>query len=52
MADDDPRAHRYSQHLIWEGNLGDGTADYRSYGRSWRARRFPPPESACSRLAP
>jgi organic hydroperoxide reductase OsmC/OhrA len=25
--------HRYQAHLTWEGNRGDGTADYATYGR-------------------
>ena len=28
--------HRYESQLIWDGNLGDGTADYKTYGRQHR----------------
>jgi organic hydroperoxide reductase OsmC/OhrA len=28
--------HRYESHLIWDGNLGDGTAGYKTYGRQHR----------------
>jgi organic hydroperoxide reductase OsmC/OhrA len=28
--------HRYTARLIWEGNLGEGTAGYASYGRQYR----------------
>lgn len=27
------RTHRYQTTLTWQGNLGDGTRDYRGYGR-------------------
>jgi organic hydroperoxide reductase OsmC/OhrA len=30
--------HLYKSHLIWEGNLGDGTSRYQGYSRQWRAR--------------
>jgi len=29
-------AHEYSSRLIWEGNTGEGTATYASYGRQYR----------------
>jgi organic hydroperoxide reductase OsmC/OhrA len=29
-------AHHYRTHLIWDGNLGDGTATYAGYGRQHR----------------
>jgi len=32
------RSHHYQAALIWEGNQGTGTADYRSYGRQYRVR--------------
>jgi organic hydroperoxide reductase OsmC/OhrA len=28
--------HHYSAHLIWDGNHGNGTADYTEYGREHR----------------
>jgi organic hydroperoxide reductase OsmC/OhrA len=28
--------HHYRTHLIWDGNLGDGTATYAGYGRQHR----------------
>lgn len=28
--------HRFEARLIWEGNRGEGTADYRGYGRQYR----------------
>lgn len=28
-------AHRYEARLIWNGNLGDGTSSYTSYGRGY-----------------
>ncbi len=30
------KAHEYSTRLVWEGNRGSGTADYRTYGRECR----------------
>lgn len=38
MSEDDRQLHRYASHLVWEGNQGDGTADYRTYGRGYRLR--------------
>jgi len=29
-------AHEYNTRLIWDGNHGDGTADYATYGRQYR----------------
>ena len=29
-------AHDYRAHLIWDGNLGDGTTTYTGYGRKYR----------------
>lgn len=29
--------HRYQVRTVWEGNRGDGTADYEGYDRSYRA---------------
>jgi organic hydroperoxide reductase OsmC/OhrA len=29
--------HEYAAELVWEGNRGNGTADYASYGRQYRA---------------
>jgi organic hydroperoxide reductase OsmC/OhrA len=29
-------AHDYRAHLIWDGNLGDGTSTYTGYGRRYR----------------
>ena len=31
------RDHTYRALLVWEGNLGEGTATYQGYGRRWRA---------------
>ena len=28
--------HKYAARLIWDGNLGEGTADYAKYGRQYR----------------
>lgn len=28
--------HRYGAHLVWEGNLGEGTVHYERYGRDYR----------------
>src|SRR6516225_2785315 len=30
------RTHSYHSRLVWEGNLGPGTASYTSYRRSYR----------------
>ena len=30
------RSHEYSTRLVWEGNLGSGTSEYRAYGRGYR----------------
>jgi organic hydroperoxide reductase OsmC/OhrA len=32
------REHRYRTTTVWTGNLGSGTADYRSYGRDHAVR--------------
>ena len=32
------RVHHYRAHLVWEGNRGNGTADYEAYGRDYRLR--------------
>ena len=29
-------SHHYAAHLIWDGNRGDGTASYQTYGREHR----------------
>lgn len=29
-----PKTHHYSVNVLWTGNLGQGTANYRAYGRS------------------
>ena len=29
-------AHRYATQVVWEGNLGEGTASYDLYGRAYR----------------
>jgi organic hydroperoxide reductase OsmC/OhrA len=44
MTRTEPAAHRYESLLVWEGNLGSGTADYRSYGRQYRLRIDGKPE--------
>lgn len=28
--------HHYQSHLTWDGNRGDGTSNYQSYGREYR----------------
>ena len=30
------RSHEYHTHIIWNGNLGDGTSSYAAYGRQYR----------------
>lgn len=30
------RDHHYRASLVWDGNLGAGTADYERYGRQYR----------------
>jgi organic hydroperoxide reductase OsmC/OhrA len=30
------RSHEYRAHLQWDGNLGEGTSSYASYGRQYR----------------
>ncbi|HVR42127.1 MAG TPA: OsmC family protein [Thermoanaerobaculia bacterium] len=30
------RSHEYRARLVWDGNLGDGTASYAAYGRQYR----------------
>lgn len=27
--------HSYTSHIVWTGNTGRGTADYRAYARTW-----------------
>ena len=34
----DKKLHVYSAHLVWEGNIGHGTANYMDYGRRYRIR--------------
>jgi len=42
------RSHAYNAHLIWDGNLGDGTASYAGYGRQYRVVIDGKPELAGS----
>ena len=28
--------HNYKSHLVWDGNRGDGTSSYQTYGREYR----------------
>ena len=30
------RSHDYRTHIVWDGNLGDGTSSYAAYGRHYR----------------
>ena len=30
------KTHQYKTRLVWDGNRGDGTTDYRTYGRDYR----------------
>jgi organic hydroperoxide reductase OsmC/OhrA len=30
------KVHEYKSRLVWEGNKGDGTEDYATYGRNYR----------------
>ncbi|HUP21007.1 MAG TPA: OsmC family protein [Gemmatimonadota bacterium] len=30
------KSHEYAARIVWEGNLGSGTADYGGYGRHYR----------------
>ena len=30
------KVHEYASRLVWEGNKGDGTANYATYGRQYR----------------
>jgi len=38
------RSHDYRTHILWDGNLGDGTASYVTYGRQYRVRVAGKPE--------
>lgn len=38
------RSHEYRNHLVWDGNKGDGTATYAGYGREYRVRVEGKPE--------
>ena len=38
--------HEYVARLIWDGNLGKGTADYASYGRQYRVLMAGKPDLA------
>lgn len=40
--------HRYPAHLVWEGNRGEGTADYATYGREHVVRIAGKPDLAAS----
>jgi organic hydroperoxide reductase OsmC/OhrA len=31
-----PGPHTYRARLVWEGNLGEGTATYQAYSRQWK----------------
>ncbi len=42
------RSHSYRASLVWEGNQGSGTADYRSYGRQYRIRMEGKPDLVAS----
>ena len=40
--------HDYRAHLIWDGNLGDGTSTYAGYGRRYRIQVDGKPDLKCS----
>lgn len=40
--------HDYTSHIIWTGNRGAGTADYRAYDRTWNIDVPGKPVIACS----
>jgi organic hydroperoxide reductase OsmC/OhrA len=40
--------HHYNAQIIWDGNRGEGTADYKSYGREYRVLIDGRPELAGS----
>lgn len=44
----DARTHRYAARLVWDGNLGGGTASYAGYGRDHRVLIDGKPELAGS----
>lgn len=41
-------SHDYAARLVWEGNRGSGTADYRAYGREYRVEFAGKPDLAGS----
>lgn len=42
------KTHRYQSTIKWDGNLGKGTQDYRSYSRNHRISIAGKPDIACS----
>jgi len=40
--------HDYTSHIVWTGNRGAGTADYRAYDRTWNIAVPGKPVIACS----
>jgi organic hydroperoxide reductase OsmC/OhrA len=42
------RSHEYQAHILWDGNLGDGTSSYTAYGRQYRVVIAGKPELAGS----
>jgi organic hydroperoxide reductase OsmC/OhrA len=45
---DRKHAHDYKARLVWDGNLGDGTTNYKGYGRRYRILFDGKPDLACS----
>jgi len=43
-----PKTHDYTSHIRWTGNLGEGTAHYRAYARTWDVAVPGKPVIACS----
>lgn len=42
------RSHQYAARLIWDGNLGDGTSGYATYGRKYHVQFDGKPDLAGS----
>lgn len=40
--------HEFAARLVWDGNLGEGTSSYKSYGRQYRAQVAGKPDLAGS----
>lgn len=42
------KTHDFKAHIVWDGNLGDGTSTYKGYGRNYRVQVHGKPDLPAS----